>query len=993
MKKGFFTKLNVARFALAGMLLFGGNVAVQTAMANVNAVAESGVEITAVTPDPSASMETPLKSLKQITLTVDAAVTKVVSKGVVAYRDDDQVATGVIYQSQSNDKEVYVVLNDNLSEYGKYRVVLPAGAITTANGTNTEVGFDYQVGSFEVSTISPENEMPVKSLSEVTVFMSAPVGGFVGGAKVLKDGEEFCNATLDWATSPLSNDVRIAFETELVEYGKYTIVVPQGAIFDKYYTEVDPMMSGARSNEAFELTYNVGLFDVATVAPSTDEPVKSLSEVTVFMTAPVGGFLDGATLKVYKDGDTEPFCNATLDWATEPYGNDVLVKFETELMEYGKYTVKFPEGVIFDKFYTDVDPIFSGARSNTAFDLTYNVGLFDVATVAPATDEPVKSLSEVTVFMTAPVGGFLDGATLKVYKDGDTEPFCNATLDWATEPYGNDVLVKFETELMEYGKYTVKFPEGVIFDKFYTDVDPIFSGARSNTAFDLTYNVGLFDVATVAPATDEPVKSLSEVTVFMTAPVGGFLDGATLKVYKDGDTEPFCNATLDWATEPYGNDVLVKFETELVEYGKYTVVVPEGVIFDKFYTDVDPAFSGARSNTAFDLTYNVGLFEVATVAPSMDEAVESLSEVTVFMTAPVGGFLDGATLKVYKDGDTEPFCNATLDWATEPYGNDVLVKFETELVEYGKYTVVVPEGVIFDKFYTDVDPAFSGARSNSAIELTYNVGLFEVADVYPALDAEITSLKEVTVFMTSRVGGFLDGAKVNVLKDGDVVAHGTLDWATEPFGNDVVITFDATLEEYGDYVIQVPAGVIFDQYYTEVDPIMSGAKSNVAFDLVYHVGTFKVASVSPATEEPVSSLSEVTIFMTAPVGGFLDGAKATVSKDGVEVATATLDWATSPLSNDVLVILDQTITEDGVYTLEIPAGVIFDNKYDELDPFMTGAKSNEAITLTFTVATATGINGVQMNGADQKIFNLNGVRMNRVMKGINIINGKKVLVK
>ena len=645
MKKGFFTKLNVAKFALAGMLLFGGNVAVQTAMANVNAVAESGVEITAVTPDPSASMETPLQSLKQITLTVDAAVTKVVSKGVVAYRDDDQVATGVIYQSQSNDKEVYVVLNDNLSEYGKYRVVLPAGAITTANGTNTEVGFDYQVGSFEVSTISPENEMPVKSLSEVTVFMSAPVGGFVGGAKVLKDGEEFCNATLDWATSPLSNDVRIAFETELVEYGKYTIVVPQGAIFDKYYTEVDPMMSGARSNEAFDLTYNVGLFDVAKVAPSTDE------------------------------------------------------------------------------------------------------------------------------------------------------------------------------------------------------------------------------------------------------------------------------------------------------------------------------------------------------------AVESLSEVTVFMTAPVGGFLDGATLKVYKDGDDEPYCNATLDWATEPYGNDVLVKFETELVEYGKYTVVVPEGVIFDKFYTDVDPAFSGARSNSAIELTYNVGLFEVANVYPALDAEITSLKEVTVFMTSRVGGFLDGAKVNVLKDGDVVAHGTLDWATEPFGNDVVITFDATLEEYGDYVIQVPAGVIFDQYYTEVDPIMSGAKSNVAFDLVYHVGTFKVASVSPATEEPVSSLSEVTIFMTAPVGGFLDGAKATVSKDGVEVATATLDWATSPLSNDVLVILDQTITEDGVYTLEIPAGVIFDNKYDELDPFMTGAKSNEAITLTFTVATATGINGVQMNGADQKIFNLNGVRMNRVMKGINIINGKKVLVK
>ena len=142
MKKGFFTKLNVAKFALAGMLLFGGNVTVQTAMANVNAVAESGVEITAVTPDPSVSMETPLQSLKQITLTVDAPVTKISSTGIAAYRDHDQVATGVLYQSANNDTELYIVLNDALNEYGKYHVVLPAGAITTANGTNDKMDFE-----------------------------------------------------------------------------------------------------------------------------------------------------------------------------------------------------------------------------------------------------------------------------------------------------------------------------------------------------------------------------------------------------------------------------------------------------------------------------------------------------------------------------------------------------------------------------------------------------------------------------------------------------------------------------------------------------------------------------------------------------------------------------------------------------------------------------------------------------------------------------------
>ena len=876
-----FTKINVAKFAMVALLLAGGSYAINASGFSANAApaaaAEEVLEVTSVTPDPSLSMGTPLEMLKEITVTFNSDITSISSDAqVVVTKDGDKVADASL---RSYGKSLTIVFNAGLTEYGQYKVVIPENCVTTALGNNAEL----------------------------------------------------------------------------------------------------PLM------------FNVGEFAVAQITPSVEEVAKSLSEVTVFMTAPVGGFLDGAKLNVKRDGDV--VATATLDWATEPYGNDVRVTFDTTLEEYGKYTIEFPAGVIFDKYYNDVDPIMSGARGNEAFELTYKVGLFEVATIAPSVDETAESLSEVTVFMTAPVGGFLDGAKLNVYKDGDTEEaYTTATLDWATEPYGNDVRVTFDTTLEEYGKYTIEFPAGVIFDKYYTDVDPIFSGARGNEAFELTYKVGTFAPVSVLPATDEALESLKEVTVFMSDRVGGVLDGAKLNVYKDGDTEEaYTTATID-ILNTNANEATITLADEITEYGKYTIVIPEGIIFDKYYNGEDAAMTGATGNEAFELTYNVGSFEVTTVSPSIEEVATSLKEVTVFMSDRVGGFLDGAKLNVKRDGDV--VATATLDWATEPYGNDVRVTFDTTLEEYGKYTIEFPAGVIFDKYYNDVDPIMSGARSNDAFELTYNVGLFEVAAITPSIEEVSKTLNEVTVFMTAPVGGFLDGAKLNVKRDGDVVATATLDWATEPYGNDVRVTFDTTLEEYGKYTIEFPAGVIFDKYYNDVDPIMSGARSNDAFELTYKVGLFEVAAVTPENGSSVNSLKDVTVFMTAPVGGFLDGAELSVTKDGAEVATATLDWATEPYGNDVVVLLSETLTESGVYTIEIPAGVIFDKYYTDVDPLFSGARTNDTIVLTFTVDTSTGISNVTVKAKNSEaVYTLGGMKVGRLVKGINIVNGKKVLVK
>ena len=41
----------------------------------------------------------------------------------------------------------------------------------------------------------------------------------------------------------------------------------------------------------------------------------------------------------------------------------------------------------------------------------------------------------------------------------------------------------------------------------------------------------------------------------------------------------------------------------------------------------------------------------------------------------------------------------------------------------------------------------------------------------------------------------------------------------------------------------------------------------------------------------------------------------------------------------------------------------------------------------------TGIEQIATEQGDQKVYNLQGIRLNKAEKGINIINGKKVMVK
>ena len=53
----------------------------------------------------------------------------------------------------------------------------------------------------------------------------------------------------------------------------------------------------------------------------------------------------------------------------------------------------------------------------------------------------------------------------------------------------------------------------------------------------------------------------------------------------------------------------------------------------------------------------------------------------------------------------------------------------------------------------------------------------------------------------------------------------------------------------------------------------------------------------------------------------------------------------------------------------------------------------EDVTFNITLIPATGINDIEQDGQDAAIYNLAGQRLSKPQRGVNIQNGKKILVK
>lgn len=312
------------------------------------------------------------------------------------------------------------------------------------------------------------------------------------------------------------------------------------------------------------------------------------------------------------------------------------------------------------------------------------------------------------------------------------------------------------------------------------------------------------------------------------------------------------------------------------------------------------------------------------------------------------------------------------------------IKFSPAITEPGTYTVHIDDYVYF------VGTGFNAAQNENPVEFKYTVvaapeELQFTTD--PENESTITSLGEIVIMSdkdiygtTTPIQAYCDRQVFNgTLTMGDVNRREAYIEFTDAAGEPI------TAE--GEYRIEIPAGVFGNKAWYDSD-CLSGA-CNAATTLYYTVGkeaTEITYTADPANGSKVDPLGTVTIDNNT-TSIMASSGQIVIYKDGKELKKVEAEVVYKDPNDFNEVSHKATVavnaTEKGVYTIEIPEGYFVDENGDNIP----------AVTLTYYVGVASGIQNINAAIANGTVYNLNGVKVNKATKGIFIVNGKKVAKK
>lgn len=316
--------------------------------------------------------------------------------------------------------------------------------------------------------------------------------------------------------------------------------------------------------------------------------------------------------------------------------------------------------------------------------------------------------------------------------------------------------------------------------------------------------------------------------------------------------------------------------------------------------------------------------------------------------------------------------------------NGMFIKFSPAITEPGTYTVHIEDSVYF------IGTGFEAVQNEQPVEFKYTVvaapeELQFTTD--PENESTITSLGEIVIMSDKDIYGTTTPIQAYCDRQ---VFNGTLTMG-DVNRREAYIEFtdaaDEPITAEGEYRIEIPAGVFGDKAWYDSDGL-SGA-CNAATTLYFTVGkeaTEIAYTTDPANGSEVDALKDVTIdYNTSSIGtgnGMIE-----IYKDGEKVARVDAeiiyknpdDW--DEVSHKATIPVNAT--EKGVYTIEIPEGYFCDANGDPIP----------AVTLTYYVGVASGIQNIDAEIAKGAVYNLNGVKVSKATKGIFIVNGKKVAKK
>lgn len=457
--------------------------------------------------------------------------------------------------------------------------------------------------------------------------------------------------------------------------------------------------------------------------------------------------------------------------------------------------------------------------------------------------------------------------------------------------------------------------------------------------------------------------------------------------YKDTKTGRIINAFV----EPVANNskqLMIIPAEDLKDKHQYELTIKERVIVNKEYAETNGKYGNYMTEQSYGFTIyaNVGTYDFVT-SPVEGSTVNEISTIVCSM---IPGADEGTSAIGYAN-PTDKFVYLLNEKnekvATATCGDvegGMYIKFSPAITEPGTYTVHIEDSVYF------VGTGFEAVQNENPVEFKYTViaapeELEFTTD--PENESTISSLSEIVIMSdkdiygtTTPIQAYCDRQVFNgTLTMGDVNRREAYIEFTDAAGEPI------TAE--GDYRIEIPAGVFGNKAWYDSD-CLSGA-CNAATTLYYTVGkeaTEITYTADPADGSKVDALGTVTIdYNTTSI--MPSSGKIEIYKDGKKLKEVEAevvykdpnDW--SEVSHKAT--FDVNETEAGVYTIEIPEGYFVDEMGDNIP----------AVTLTYYVGVASGIQNINAAIANGTVYNLNGVKVNKATKGIFIVNGKKVAKK
>lgn len=421
---------------------------------------------------------------------------------------------------------------------------------------------------------------------------------------------------------------------------------------------------------------------------------------------------------------------------------------------------------------------------------------------------------------------------------------------------------------------------------------------------------------------------------------------------------------------------------------------PESVVF------------GSGYNFAFDV--NDGRFADASlnfksVTPAENSYCTSLDKIE-FTYGEKVYTTSTATAAVYKG--EEKVADAILTTNEDETGLGLVVTAQfveigtqtpKEINEFGAYVLKVDSQSIANEYFNEETPWTDGMQGhgicNPDFTVAFNIdpAILAVESVDPAPYVEGGEYsKEIPAEINITLSG--EGAKVNSA----LVTYGMntrVPAEAKVEGKVITVTVpEAALAENN-------IGVSVAAVNENGTPISYGTDGVILLAYQMPKNILVPTEVTPADGSTVKSIAtvELTVDSKYGVGELNTNNVITVKKDGVEASniSAAIDYATGDDMNKMMITFTPEITEDGTYTVVIPEETFYD---------LDGNLFNPELTYTFIVDKSTNIGGVEVEDANAvvEVYSVDGCLvskgkkadvMKKLVKGIYIINGQKVVIR